>query len=69
MSTARFRFQMKRKSKAPVPRESKDVATGFTREGGVWVFRTGRPLPARTTDKVLQEIRNERDRMNMGKRR
>jgi hypothetical protein len=51
-----------------VPPESRDVAAGFTRDGGIWVFRTGEPLRPGTTDKVLQEIRNERDRMNMGKR-
>ncbi len=39
------------------------------KEGGIWVFRTGKPLRASTTGKVLDEIRNERDRMNMGKRK
>jgi len=39
------------------------------KEDGIWVFRTGEPLPASVTDKVLEDLREERDRKNMGKRR
>ena len=28
----------------------------LTKEHGVWVFRTGQPLPASATDEVLQKI-------------
>lgn len=31
------------------------------REHGVWVFRTGDPLPAAATDDLLRQIREERD--------
>ena len=39
------------------------------KEHGVWVFRTGQPLPATATDEVLQQIRGERDLANLGKER
>jgi AbrB family looped-hinge helix DNA binding protein len=40
----------------------------LTKEKGVWVFRTGNPLPASTTDAVLKQIRDERDEKNAGMR-
>jgi AbrB family looped-hinge helix DNA binding protein len=39
----------------------------LTKEHGVWVFHTGQPLSASTTDRVLQQIREERDLANLGK--
>lgn len=36
------------------------------KEHGVWVFYTGNPLPASATDEVLQELRADRDRTNLG---
>lgn len=39
----------------------------LTKEHGVWVFRTGQPLPASATDRVLLQIREERDRANLVK--
>jgi len=41
----------------------------LTKEKGVWVFRTGEPLSASTTDTVLKQIREERDKRNVGRRR
>ena len=38
----------------------------LAKEHGVWVFRTGNPLPASTTDELLQRIREERDLANLG---
>jgi AbrB family looped-hinge helix DNA binding protein len=38
----------------------------LTKEQGVWVFRTGHPLPATATAEVLRQIREERDRANLG---
>ncbi len=38
----------------------------LTKEHGVWVFRTGKPLPASATDEMLQRIREERDLANLG---
>ena len=38
----------------------------LTKEHGVWVFYTGRPLPASATDEMLQQIREERDLANLG---
>jgi AbrB family looped-hinge helix DNA binding protein len=38
----------------------------LTKEQGVWVFRTGHPLPASATDEILQQIREEHDRANLG---
>jgi len=40
----------------------------LTKEHGVWVFYTGPPLPASITDEVLEKIREERDRANLGTR-
>jgi AbrB family looped-hinge helix DNA binding protein len=42
------------------------VTTPLTKEKGVWVFRTGQPLATSTVDDVLQEIRQQRDRQNLG---
>jgi AbrB family looped-hinge helix DNA binding protein len=39
----------------------------LTKERGVWVFHAGQPLPASVTDEMLQRIREERDRANVGK--
>jgi AbrB family looped-hinge helix DNA binding protein len=33
----------------------------LTKEHGVWVFRSGQPLPASATDEMLRQIRDERD--------
>ncbi len=41
-------------------------STPLRKERGVWVFRTGRRLPATITDQALREIRNRRDRHNRG---
>lgn len=40
----------------------------LTKEHGVWVFHSGQPLPASATDKMLRQIREERDLANLGKR-
>jgi AbrB family looped-hinge helix DNA binding protein len=37
------------------------------KEKGVWVFHTGQPLPLSATGEMLQQIREERDRVNLGK--
>jgi len=39
------------------------------KEDGIWVFRIGEPLSAAATDAVLEELRDERDRKNMGNRK
>ena len=38
----------------------------LTKEHGVWVFHTGKPLPAAATDEMLRRIREERDLANLG---
>lgn len=38
----------------------------LAKEHGVWVFRSGQALPASATDEVLQQIREQRDRANLG---
>jgi len=37
----------------------------LAKEQGVWVFRTGQPLPASATDDMLSQIRRERDLANL----
>ena len=39
----------------------------LTKEHGVWVFHAGHPLPASSTDEMLELIREERDLANLGK--
>jgi len=39
----------------------------LTKEQGVWVFHAGQPLPASATDDMLEQIREERDLVNLGK--
>ena len=43
------------------------VTGPLTKEQGVWVFRTGQPLPRSATDDVLQQLRAERDLSNLGR--
>lgn len=38
----------------------------LVKEHGVWVFHAGQPLPASATDEMLHQIREERDRSNIG---
>ncbi|WP_083836596.1 AbrB/MazE/SpoVT family DNA-binding domain-containing protein [Granulicella mallensis] len=38
----------------------------LTKEHGVWVFHTGQSLSASATDRVLQQLRAERDLTNLG---
>ena len=39
-------------------------AVSVQKERGIWVYRTGWPLTAATTDQTLRHIREERDREN-----
>jgi AbrB family looped-hinge helix DNA binding protein len=41
-------------------------STPLRKERGVWVFRTGKRLPAAATDEVLRASRQQRDRHNRG---
>jgi AbrB family looped-hinge helix DNA binding protein len=36
------------------------------KEKGVWVFRAGQPLAASVTDDLLDQIREQRDKQNLG---
>ena len=38
----------------------------LAKEKGVWVFRTGHPLPLSVVNDVLAQLRTERDRHNLG---
>jgi AbrB family looped-hinge helix DNA binding protein len=38
----------------------------FVKEHGVWVFYSGQPLSAFTSNAVLQQVRQERDLANLG---
>jgi AbrB family looped-hinge helix DNA binding protein len=38
------------------------------KEHGVWVFHAGQSLSASSTEKVVEQIREERDASNLGKR-
>jgi hypothetical protein len=36
-------------------------------EEGVWIFRSGAPLSASTTDRLMEDLRDERDDQNGGR--
>jgi AbrB family looped-hinge helix DNA binding protein len=36
---------------------------------GVWVFRSGEPLPASTVQETIERVRRERDETNLARRR
>jgi AbrB family looped-hinge helix DNA binding protein len=36
------------------------------RKKGIWVFRTGEPISAETVNQVTKEVRQERERSNLG---
>jgi AbrB family looped-hinge helix DNA binding protein len=38
----------------------------LSQEHGVWVFRTGQPMAAPITEKMLRQIREDRDLANLG---
>ncbi len=38
----------------------------LAKEKGVWVFRTGHPLPLSLGDNLLERIRTDRDQRNLG---
>ena len=38
----------------------------LTKEHGVWVFRSGQPLPGPAVDEMVELIREERDLANLG---
>jgi AbrB family looped-hinge helix DNA binding protein len=38
----------------------------LAKEKGVWVFRVGQPLAASVTDDLLDQIREQRDKQNLG---
>lgn len=44
-------------------------ASPLRKEHGVWVFRGNNKLSAATTNRALQDLRDERDRNNSGSRR
>lgn len=39
----------------------------LSKDKGVWVFHSGQPLAASATDEMIQQIREERDLVNLGK--
>ena len=39
----------------------------LSKEHGVSIFHSGQPLPASATDEMLQQIREERDQMILGR--
>ncbi len=44
-------------------------STPLRKEDGIWVFRTGKRIPAVATDKLLDDLRAERDLRHIGKAR
>ena len=44
-------------------------SAALRKEDGIWVFRTGKRIPQELTDKVLDDLRSERDMGHTGKSR
>ena len=44
-------------------------ASPLQKENGVWVLRTGKPLTGADTQRVLHELRSQRERLNLGQKR
>ena len=42
-------------------------SAALRKEDGIWVFRTGKRIPKELTDKVLDDLRSERDMGHTGK--
>ena len=42
---------------------------GLHKKQGIWVFSTGEPISAEAADKILRQLRQERDLSFLGKRR
>jgi len=49
-----------------VPLRSVREMESLTKDRGVWVLHAGQSLPASITDKMLQELREERDLVILG---
>lgn len=45
-----------------------DAASGMVWENGLYVYRTGKPLPQSSVDGAIRLIREERSRQILGKR-
>jgi AbrB family looped-hinge helix DNA binding protein len=44
------------------------LGTGLlTREHGVWVYHEGQAMPASAKDKMVRQVRQDRDSANLGK--
>jgi AbrB family looped-hinge helix DNA binding protein len=59
-------FQLESTEEEIVLRPVREAAP-LLKERGVWVYRTGKPLSAETTDSLLRAIREERDDHHAGK--
>lgn len=46
--------------------EASSEASGMVWENGLFVYRTGRPLPLRTIDDAVRQVREERARHIVG---
>ena len=44
-------------------------SAALRKEDGIWVFRSGKRIPQELTDKVLDDLRSERDMSHTGKTR
>lgn len=44
-------------------------SAALRKEDGIWVFRTGKRIPQELTDKILDDLRSERDTDHTGKSR
>lgn len=44
-------------------------SAALRKEDGIWLFRTGKPILKEQTDKVLEDLRLERDMGHTGKSR
>ena len=69
MSVEEYLEQLVRKE---LPLQQEDTAgseaSGMVWEGGLFVYRTGRPLPSHVVDEAIRQVREERAQHILGKR-
>lgn len=54
------------KEGSPRPSPPESSGTQFQKEHGIWVYRTGVPMPASLVDDTLQAIRRQREEGGFG---
>ena len=66
MSVDAYLEALLRKEMVPEPASPTSGAPQFQKERGIWVFRTGQPMPLPLAQDALEAIRTEREARFLG---